>query len=174
MHILFEWIDTIPIQYRSLAQGRLTAIPSNYWSNICPRSICKVAHTIHRDISPLTSHPCALPECIIMNELKIYSANQPNNKELVHSTFLSLIPASSKVTPIWFIVSHHPPTSSRNIRFPNILPHYSLLRNSFTNYTWRETTRVRCLLHTTFSVVYWVSGPVRFTLVRRSACWARR
>ena len=42
----------------------------------------------HRIISSFTSHLCALQERVIMNKHKIYSANQPNNKGLMHSTFL--------------------------------------------------------------------------------------
>ena len=41
-----------------------------------------------------TSYLCALQERIIMNKLKIYFANQPNSKGLVHSTFLPLNPVS--------------------------------------------------------------------------------
>ena len=69
----------------------------------------------------------------------------------------NIIPCSS---------SHHPPASSGNIRFPNILPHYhdySRLWNSFTNYTWSLGA---CAVYYTQ-----LSGPVqwvRFTRVRRS------
>ena len=42
-----------------------------------------------------TSYLCALQERIIMNKLKIYSATQPNNKRLVHSTFPPPTPAAS-------------------------------------------------------------------------------
>ena len=70
-------------------------------------------------------------------------------------------------------VSHHLPASSGDIRFPNILPHYSRLQNSFTNYTWslggNYMLAVYCSQHSLLSfgasMVYTCST---FSMLRRT------
>ena len=66
-----------------------------------------------------------------------------------------------------FLITHPPPLD------PTSLFNVYGTRSQTIYLKSRGKLCVCYLLHTMFLVVYWVSGPVRFTLVRRSACWAK-
>ena len=69
----------------------------------------------------------------------------------------------------WLFLITRPPPLETSTSQTNLIIHVSWM-HSQTGVGGRGEVHVRCLLHTTVLVVYWVSGPVQFIHVRREKC----